>query len=155
LKVTRAADKFHIHLGAREKRMIFELFSLYPRIPPAHQRLSKSGTIPDPQANQKLLDEALAEHRAESKRQLNALVTDPKHLTEIKGGWRLELSRAELETLLQALNDIRVGSWLLLGSPDPNLNPAMITEETGPDYMAMELAGYFQMRLIEHLNGGL
>jgi hypothetical protein len=152
LKVTRAANRFHIQLGAREKRLLFELFALYPRIPPAHHQLSKSGSIPDPQSNQQLLDEALAEHRAESKRQLNALISDPKHLNEIRGGWRLSLSRAELETLLQALNDVRVGSWLLLGSPDPNLNPAGINEKNGQDYMAMELAGYFQMRLIEDLN---
>ena len=87
-------------------------------MPPAHQLLSKAGRLPDPEANQQLLDEALAEQRAENRRQLQALLADPRRFAHTETGARLSLSPAEVEWLLQVLNDIRVGSWVRLGSPD-------------------------------------
>ena len=136
-------------LGKREKILLFELLKLYPRLPPAHQPLTKSRGLPDQVASQRLLEEALTEHRAESKRQLQKLLSDPARLSETAKDWRLLLSAAELEWLLQVLNDIRVGSWVLLGSPEENFR--VVDEQTAPHVWAMEIAGSFQMAFLEGL----
>jgi len=144
--------KLLFQLGQREKRLLREVLNLYPRIPPAHQPLSKSGHVPDRQANQRLLDEALAEHRAETQKQLQTLLADPGRFEETETGCRLSLLRSEAEWLLQVLNDIRVGSWICLGSPEGKL--AGLNARTAPDFWAMEMAGCFQAQLLEALEGG-
>lgn len=153
MRVIRTAnDKLVFHLGWRERSLLLELLKLYPRIPPAHQPLSKSARLPDPEANQRLLDEALAEQRAENKRQVQALLSDAQRLRQHPDGWHLSLSRPEVEWLLEVLNDVRVGSWIFLGSPGENLDG--LDETTAPDFWAMEMAGYFQMELLHAMEGG-
>ena len=145
-------NKFFLQLAQGEKHLLFELLKLYPRLPPAHYQLTKSGRIPDQDAGQQLLEEALAEQRAQNKQQLHALLTDPARLRQTDTGFRLAVSRAELEWLLQVLNDIRVGSWILLGSPETKLELQSLTEKNAPDFWAMELAGEFQMQLLAALD---
>ena len=120
MKLVRATKtRLVFHLGQREKHLLLHLLKLYPCVPSAHHVLSKSGRLPDAEANQQLLDEALAEQRAENKKQLQALLADPRRFQEhTESGARLSLSPAEAEWLMQVLNDIRVGSWIILGSPD-------------------------------------
>ena len=151
MRATRTSDKFVFHLGKRETHLLMDLLKLYPRVPSAHQRLSKSKSLPDPDVNQRLLDEALAEHRAENKKQLQAFLADPRRSKTTEAGHRLCFSEAELEWFLQVLNDIRVGSWLRLGSPEPKLDLTAFSPENAPHYWAMEMAGNFQMQLIEAL----
>ena len=139
------------HLGQREKRSLVHMLKLYPRVPSAHHVLSKSGRLPDAQANQQLLNEALAEQRAENKKQLQALLADPRRYTDTETGGRLSVTRVQAEWLLQVLNDIRVGSWVILGSPDKA--PTDLTPANAPHFLAMEMAGYFQMQLLEALQG--
>jgi len=150
VKLIRAnKDRLLFHLAKGEKVLLFQLLKLYPRIPPAHQPLSKSGRLPDQAASQRLLEESLAEQRAENKKQLEALLADPSRLTEDETGWRLSLASTELEWLLQVLNDIRVGSWVILGSPEEWL--AVVNTKTAPHLWAMEMAGAFQMEFLETL----
>jgi hypothetical protein len=149
IQATRSRLVFH--LGQRENRLLRQVLKLYPRVPSAHQKLSKSSRLPDAEANQRLLDEALAERRAENKKHLQALLADPRRFAHTETGGRLSLSPAEVEWVLQVLNDIRVGSWIILGSPDekrPELN-----ERMAPDFAAMETAGYFEVQLLEALRG--
>ncbi len=139
-------------LGAREKRSLLQILGRYPCVPPAHQALSKSGGVPNPTANQQLLDEALAEQRAENQKQVQALLSDPQRFEQIDAGARLVLSPAEVEWLMQVLNDVRVGSWVILGSPDEK--PTELTAANAPHFLAMEMAGYFEMQLLEALARG-
>ena len=149
LRATRTRLLFH--LGQRETRLLTQVLKLYPRVPSAHHVLSKSGQLPDAEANQQLLDEALAEQRAENKKQVQALLADSRHFADTETGGRLSLTRVETEWLLQVLNDIRVGSWVILGSPDNK--PAELTPANARHFLAMEMAGYFQMQLLEALEG--
>lgn len=137
-------------LEAWEGSMLAAVLGRYPCLPPAHQPLSKGGQVPDGAANQLLLEEALAEQRGENKKQLDRLLADPKRFRESKGGWRLSLARGDVEWLLQVLNDVRIGSWARLGSPE-DLDDVR-GEATGPDVGAMELAGYFQMSFLSGLD---
>lgn len=139
------------HLGHWETHLFLEVLNLYPCLPPAHHKLSRAGRLPEPEANQQLLDEALAEHRAENKKQLQALLADPRRFAPTEKGGRLSLPPTEVEWVLQVLNDIRVGSWVLLGSPDKE--SVHLNETTAPHQRAMEIAGYFEAQLLEALGG--
>jgi hypothetical protein len=150
MKLVKATkSRFVFELGQREKRSLPQILKLYPCVPSAHHVLSKSGRLPDDVANQQLLDEALAEQRAENKKRVQALLADPRRFEQTETGARLSLSPAEVEWLLQVLNDIRVGSWVILGSPENK--PAELNAATAPHFLAMEMAGYFQMQLLEGL----
>jgi len=148
--VRHAGERFEFQLGGREKDLLMEILGLYPRIPSAYQRLSKSAGSEEP--NQRLLEEALAEQRRENKKQLQALLADREKMTENAQGWRLALTSAELEQLLQILNDVRVGSWVRLGSPESRLE--VLDEKMAPDFWAMETAGFFQIRFLQMLEKG-
>ena len=153
MKITRTATRFVFHLGKRDKHFFVELLKLYPCMPPAHQRLSKSPPPSEEQSDQHLLDEALAEQRAENRKQLDSLLADQNRFKETESGCRLSLTPGDVEWLLQVLNDIRVGSWVRLGCPEPKLELATLNNLTAPDFWAMELSGYFQMHLLEALGG--
>ena len=151
MKLLRSAPEgFVFQLASRERELLATIFTLYPRIPTTHQALSKAGGLEE--SSQRLLEEALAEQRRENQKQVQALLTGSGHLQRNQQGWTLSLSPAELEQLLQILNDVRVGSWVRLGSPDPQLE--VLDEKLAPDFWAMEMAGHFQMRFLEALERG-
>jgi hypothetical protein len=100
-------------------------------------------------ADQALLEEALADGRAQNRKQLRTMLAEPGCLKLEEHGWSLTLKEGDFDWLLQVLNDVRVGSWIALGSPE-NL-PHSLTAENAPDYWTMEAAGYFQMRFLELL----
>lgn len=153
MKFIRAAkDQLVFHLSQREKSLLLEVLKLYPCVPPAHHRLSKSARLPDQPASQRLLDDALAEQRAENKKHLLALLADPQRLRPHEAGWRLTLSLSEVEWLLQVLNDIRVGSWVVLGSPEERFE--RLDAQTAPHLWAMEMAGSFQMAFLHACEAG-
>lgn len=151
MKIVRTPEKLILQFNQHEKLLWLELLKLYPCIPSAHQPLSKSGRLPDLTANQKLLDEALAEQRARNKKQIEELQADAGRWTPTKSGLRLSLARADLEWLLQVLNDIRVGNWVVLGSPEDLASS--VNQDTFDHFWAMELSGFFQSGLLEALEG--
>jgi hypothetical protein len=150
IKATRSRLVFQ--MGQREEALLRRILDLYPCLPPAHQKLSKAGHLPEPEANQRLLDEALAEHRAEKKKQVQALLANKRHLSRAETTSQLSLSPAEAEAVLQVLNDVRVGSWVLLGSPEEI--DVDLDEKTAPHLVAMQMAGYFEAQFLEALSGG-
>ena len=108
--------KFIFRLGKQEKQLLLAVLDRYPLIPPAYQPLSKSAPAGENETDQHLLDEALAEQRRENKKLLASFLKDEKRFKETERGCRITLSAPDLEWLLQVLNDVRVGSWILLGS---------------------------------------
>ncbi|HVM51116.1 MAG TPA: hypothetical protein VMU04_24010 [Candidatus Acidoferrum sp.] len=151
MKLTRRpGGRLVVELGRREGNLLLLVLKQYPCLPPAHQPLSKSGLLPNQQDTQQLLDEALAEQRAECKKQLRALLADPQRFKKKTDGYRLSLSPGDAEWLLQVLNDIRVGSWVILGSPEGRVEGLNV--ENAKNYWAMEMAGAFQAELVAALD---
>jgi hypothetical protein len=150
--IRRSEAKLLFHLGQRDGTLLLQILQRYPRIPPAHQPLSKAGVLPNQQESQKLLDEALAEQRAESKKHLQELLADSRRFQKQDSGFRLSLSPVEAEWLLQVLNDIRVGSWIILGAPEERLEG--LNAANAADFWTMEMAGAFESELLEALEGG-
>lgn len=140
-----------LELGPREKELLLALLKMYPCIPPAHQRLSKAGANANLQSAQRLLDDALGEQRARNKRQVQALFADPGRWVATEGGWKVSVTTGEIEWLLQVLNDVRVGSWLALGSPEQRVET--LTEKNASQLWAMEMSGSFEMALLHLLEG--
>jgi hypothetical protein len=149
IRVTQEA--FVFQFSTREKRLLLELLELYPQVPLAHKAISKGSQLPDQATTQRLLNEALAEQRSQNKRQLKALVSNPRTWKPEDGHWLLTLAKTDLEWILQVLNDIRVGSWIQLGSPEAV--SLTVPPESAPHLWAMELAGAFQMAFLHTLEG--
>jgi hypothetical protein len=150
--VRQTPQRLVFQLGRRETFLLLHVLRLYPCVPPAHHVLSQTGRrLPDPAATQELLDEALAEQRAENKKLVQALLADQRRFAHTQRGSRLSLPTADVEWLLQVLNDIRVGNWLALGAPEDKLPE--LTEDNAPPFLAMEVAGGFQMQLLQALQG--
>ena len=147
----KANDKFVFHLGKKDRPMLHAVLDRYPVVPSAHQPLSRTASATQNEVNQRLLDEALAEQRQENKRQLKTLLADPERFKETTQGWHLTLSSTDIEWLLKVLNDVRVGSWIVLGAPEHDLWNLQLDEQTAQHALAMEMAGYFEMRLLEAL----
>jgi hypothetical protein len=145
-------NRLVFQMGQREERLLLRILELYPCVPSSHPKLSKAGHLPEPDANQRLLEEALAEHRAEKKKQVQALLADKRHLSRTETTSRLSLSSGEAEAILQVLNDVRVGSWVQLGSPEEI--DVELDDKTAPHLVAMQMAGYFESQFLEALSGG-
>jgi len=146
-------DKFTFQIGKREKRLLLDILDLYPLVPGFVQPLSKTANPAEIQADQRLLEESLAAHQQENKRQLGAIINEINRSPESTDGGRFSLTSEQMEGLLQVLNDIRVGSWRRLGSPDAARKKAIeLNEQNARHAWAMEVAGLFQMALLSVRN---
>ena len=155
MKLLRARrDHLVFEISRDEKRLLFEILKLYPLVSETHHRLSRKSNIVQPKDHQRLLDESLADQRKENQKNVQVLLNEPGRFDAAPPGFHLKITRPEIEWLLQVLNDIRVGSWIALGSPDPESGkPAVYDEKTVPRYQTMELAGAFEMVFLEALTG--
>lgn len=152
MKVIRTRNhELVFQLGNIERRLLLEMVNLYPVVPGSHHRLSKhSLTEAGIDENQHLLDQALAEQQKENRRQVRALLDEPGRFRQTKTGFELVLTAAQVEWLLQVLNDVRVGSWIVLGEPEPGEEP-MVNDENEHFLLAMDVCGLFQSALLAAL----
>jgi hypothetical protein len=147
VKVVRTPDRVVLHFPAEEFQVFGEILKFHAQMPAIKQRLSNSGGLPDAEASQRLLDDALAEHRAANQKRLGEWLADPVRLQRTKSAVRLALSAGEAEWLLQILNDLRIGCWLLLGSPEVLGPPS--DKDKAPHFLLMMLCEAFQAQLLE------
>ena len=142
-------DQFVFQLHSGEKAALLEVLKRYPLVPPAHHRLSRKVAPDADNDKQRLLDEAVAEQRTQIKRQLQVLLQHPGTFRRVQSHWRFTLRHGDFEWLLQILNDVRVGSWLALGSPEELPCGMPDDPDRATHVLGMELAGLFQMTLLE------
>jgi hypothetical protein len=147
-------EQLVFEISRAEKGLLFEVLQLYPLVSPAQYRLSKTAPASQFDDHQRLLEEALAAQREENRKNVLALLTEPGHFQTAAKGMLLKISRAEADWLLQVLNDVRVGSWIALGSPDPEVEEKIeLNKETAPHLRSMEIAGAFEMVFLNALTG--
>jgi hypothetical protein len=130
-----------------EADILVNLVKQFPFTAPAPSAISRTDDGAAAEEREQLLAESLAEHRQQLQLQAATLLAGDK--------WRasgqrrlLTLEASEREFLLQLLNDIRVGSWQALGQPD-GLSFQPTTEAQRTSQNLMDLAGYFEMNLLE------
>lgn len=150
------ACNYVFRLEKREKRLLIGILLLYPLVPLSHHKVSRSGTDEDGAGKQDLLREALEAHRRETRQQLDMLLASHHRLIPDNTGFRLMLDRQQVESLLQILNDVRLGSWIQLGCPDPEKEDPKkpLDAERVNRVVVMELAARFQQDLIDALESG-
>ena len=147
MKIIRAGDHFLCQLGKEERKLLWDLLKLYPCVSPAATPNLPGGR----NSSNALLEEALAEQRAENKKRVQLFLRNRHRSEDPDKNFRFSLSSAELEWLLQILNDVRIGNWIFLGSPDEKFELKLLDEKTAPHFWAMEMAGHFEMQILSAL----
>jgi leucyl/phenylalanyl-tRNA--protein transferase len=153
VKFVYSADgRFLFRLDEREKNLFLDLLQRYPVIDKPYQPLSKS-LAPD-EADQELLEDALRSHQREVKQALLAAFGGPESLQKTRAGYRLSLAREQLESLLQVLNDIRVGTWRLMGCPDEDAYDAAPADaQTAVQRWVLDITAWYQHTIISAIDG--
>ena len=144
---SQSGEAWQYQLNQQEADILTDLVKKFPFTEPGPAQLSKTDENPQAMEREKLLAESLVQHRQELKA-LAAKLLGADKWKESATGRVLTLNSEAREILLQILNDIRVGSWRALGEPEPLEQP--ITSQPQLAYrQLMDLAGYFEMNLLE------
>jgi len=150
--LSQDANRYVLQFTTQEKDLLLGLLPQYPKLPADHHQASKNDTInADVQA---LLADALAEQREKNRVAAQAFLTNTASFEPDEEDWLLTLTDAEIEWLLQILNDLRVGSWLALDSPQQDeeggyINLENATSENVTDIWTMEICGTLQYELLK------
>jgi len=147
---------FRFELDGSEKELLCGLLRLYPVTPAAHHQLSQGRALPRCEEAQRMLDESLQSHREENRRQVLALLNQPGRFEKCPAGHQADFNRGEIEWLLQVINDVRIGSWLALGSPGLRQERKMrlnLDQETVGRLLTMEASAFFEMQFLSALTG--
>lgn len=155
MKLLRSSgETFRFELDRPEKALLSRIIQLYPLVPAAHHQLSRGQEIPQREEAQRLLDQSLQSQRQETRRQVMALLNEPQRFEVCPAGYRAGFTRGEIERLLQVLNDVRVGSWLALGSPDLQQEMNLrFNPDTMAQVITMEAAGFFEGSFLNAITG--
>lgn len=146
-------ESYVFELAGKEKEILLDLLTLFPSAHPRKARLTRSPHKSETNEAQKLLEESLVAKKRENHKLLVSLLGQKERFTETGDGFRVALKRGEMEWLLQALNDIRVGAWMSLGSPDlERPREIELTPQNSSWAWAMDLAGFFEMGLLQGLS---
>ena len=147
--VERKNDVWVYSVSGEERSFFLDMLALYPQVPDAHHRLSKDIGSDAWVEQQRLLEDAMKDYRLENKRILQELLAGEDRFKKMEDGFLLEFSSEQREILLQLLNDIRVGFWLQLGSPEEEDKIRLCQDPQNiSKLMAMEFCAGFQMLLI-------
>jgi hypothetical protein len=152
--VRRQKEKIFFEFSHKEKILWLAILKLFPLVPKSHHRLSKNREIPDHEENQRLLEESLQQQQHENRQLLTTLLGDPGRFKPCEAGFKFSLARSEIEGLLQVLNDVRIGSWIALGSPDLEREKQLaINAQSLMHLQRMELAGMFETFFLNAVSG--
>ena len=145
-------DWFLFHVTKRERALLTQVLKQFPVGSGPRGPLSKSGDPAKLADNEAFLAVALAEQRAEHRRQLDMFLGEQgRFADDPKGGYRVRFTNTQMDWLLRVLNEIRVGLWQKLGQPR-DLAPLALAGQLDA-VVTMELCALFQTRLLAALNG--
>jgi len=123
----------------------------YPVNPDKQTAISRTRDDDELTEEQELLEEAMAERRTDNRRDVRNFLREPGRFEQQDDEVRLRLRRTRVNWLLEVLNEIRVGHWHQLGSPE--IEETVLTPENLEQYISMQLSAEFQMVLLDALNG--
>ena len=150
LKATKDNLFFHIHPEGRAALRM--LVGHYPVMDASHFELSKFSDPDEIEEDREFLQQSLTEEQQINRNQVRAIIADTERFHETEGGFVLRLSLADVELLLQALNDVRIGFWIRLGSPDDGTEMELRSDpESAPLLATMQVCGFFQGALLDGL----
>lgn len=138
-------------MSAGQKTTLERVLREYPVLPEKQSAISRTRDDAELETEQELLEEALQERRDENRRHVGNFLREPGRFEVTEEEIRLRLRRNRVNWLLEVLNEIRVGHWHQLGSPD--IDETVLTPENIEQYISMQLCAEFQMVLLDALNG--
>ena len=152
LSTDKETGKFTFRFATAEREWFRHILDLYPV-----QQTPLKPISDDAGANE-LLEKALADARkklrddAELFLKAGKLEIDPA----FHEYWDITLTGVEVEQMLQIFNNVRVGLWLRLGKPDPNIEqllPTKPNEEQVRAHMVMHVCAAWQGILMAAVDG--
>jgi hypothetical protein len=147
LSADKAAGKFTFRFEQAEREWFRHILERYPVQQTPLRRINEDVAV------NKLLEKALAESRkrlrsdAELFLKAGKIEIDPA----FNEYWDLTLTAAEIEELLQILNNVRVGLWIQLGKPEPSIEellPTKPSEDQVRAHMIMHVSAAWQGTLM-------
>lgn len=151
--ITANQEGFTFRLSSGEIRLLGDLLRLYPLTPESIHRITRNSEAKELAHSQQLLEESLTEHRQTVSSWLSAWVHQNLGVDLTLTESTLQLKGPDLELLLQVFNDIRVGSWMLLGSPTTEQRENLeSTQQTHALLCVMDMCAAFQISLMQALN---
>ena len=151
--MTAEPDPITLRFTPEESALFLSLLETDPPASTNPQPLSRSSRIADHELNQEMLEDALKGFRKENRRRLRDFLADADRCRKTDDGLVLRLKPADIEWLLQVLNDIRIASWTRLGSPEDDMTKFALDPETAPHLWAIEIAFSFQVVLLDAIKG--
>lgn len=151
--VERDQNQLTFELNERQKLLLERILLDYPVAEHGHHAISKSSESVELPDHQELLEEALAENRAEMKRRVRNFLRDPRRFVRSDAGWRVSILARQFDWLLQVLNEIRIGSWHRLNCPETEDFELM--KDDPEAFVRMSITGQLQQNLLLALNGEL
>jgi hypothetical protein len=145
---------FIFRMEPREYTLFKGILSEYPLQQIGEQRISADSPPDEVAEEQKLLEDSLEEYRDKMRDELDKFLSEEDRLAKDEHGWTLTLDVAGIDWLLQILNDIRVGSWVELGRPEPESPVEVVTPEQLRRATALQFCGMWQSILLNALETG-
>jgi hypothetical protein len=151
----RRAESMEVELSAREAVVLSLVLRRYPVLDPGYHQIARTGAAPL-REEQQLLEESIAAAQSENRRRVAAFLDrcqvragEQPEADALADRAGLVIPLAEVDWLLEVLNDVRVGLWVKLGRPAPRWLPdASGPSATRTDFAVMDLAGAFQAELL-------
>lgn len=152
--VGRQGDSLVLALRPRDREQWVFLLRRYPVFRPCDHRLASPRDEEGLAAEQRVLEEALTEQHKGNRKLIEGFIqerlalpapSDPNAPQSI----RLTVTQAEVNWLLEILNDVRIGCWVSLGRPDEEqLHSGQLVATHPLECGAMELAAWVQLFLL-------
>lgn len=148
--VEHSGDQFVFEFQHREYQVFQAVLEMYPVLNPDYHQITREPTDDQRLAeSQELLREAMAAQREENRKRVAAFLGE-NNWEQHGARMRVKMTGDEIEWILQVLNDIRVGSWVILGKPDHEKGEMPeVTLDKMPYAGALEVCGYFQMAFLQ------
>jgi len=135
-------------LSKSEKNYLFGILQLYPLISPAYLSMSKNA----PWLDRTLLEGLMRRERQNNREKIDSFLIDNDQMEGDSDHFQLQISRTQADWLLRVLNDLRLGSWIMMGKPFPaSSGGTEFNEQTSSYLAAMQICGFFQMALLKGL----
>lgn len=132
---------------------MLKLLALFPVLSTSYHKATRNSDARKIGIDPELLEQALADQQKELKEAVQKMIKQPSRFKLHDLGYVFTVKVNEMEWLLQLFNDIRVGSWVKLGSPKRDGGAGIeITEQNIELAWAMEMAGLFEHTLLEALD---
>ena len=145
----RRRGRYQFQTSQEELDLLSSILRLYPHSPHTGHAWNPSARNHSDSVDQALLLEALEAQRLENKAAIDTLLNGKNRFRNTDHGIEFSLALPELEQLMQALNDVRVGSWYRLGCPTDHEDCEKKLNGSNVHLLvAMEAAASFELALI-------